>query len=147
MKRTVLNVSLAAMMILCSGAVSAADGQSSQSNEAGTAKLYRVDEGIFELREGELLDLTDRAISLHVPKNQNRELAESDQKIKVTLTSNRKREINLSVGDRVNLKGRDGYGAYTDDSFKDKAICNLDLIKVTVPKGAPVIGTFRFKCE
>jgi hypothetical protein len=61
--------------------------------------------------------------------------------------SNRKREISLSVGDRVNLKRSDGYGAYADDQFKDKSICNLDLIAVTAPKGAPIIGTFRFTCE
>ena len=35
-----------------------------------TAKLYRVDEGLFDIRLGDVLDITDNKILMAFPKNE-----------------------------------------------------------------------------
>lgn len=120
-----------------------------QKSSSPTATLYRVDEGVFELRQGEMIDLTDRKVTLHFAKKQNVELAQEQQIISVNISADYSHTWDLEVGHRFDFKnGYKNYGIAKPGGIlmKDKAKCFLDLVDVAVPKGAPMIATFRFEC-
>jgi hypothetical protein len=106
-----------------------------------TAKLYRVDEGIFDIKLGQVLDLTDRKVLMAFSttmSGNNRTEIKRNQSFWVSFNSS---SVSFSLGKRLNLKSK------FNDIFKDKDECYLDLIGIATPKGAPVIATFRFHCE
>lgn len=106
-----------------------------------TAVLYRVDEGMFDLRRGQSIDLTDRKVLLAIPLQQSPTLAET-KAINFTLNG---QSYFLKPGERLNLKNvyTEGIGKI----FADKTVCYFDLIDVAVPKGAQPVATFRFECN
>ncbi len=106
-----------------------------------TAQLYRVDEGIFDIKLGQVLDLTDRKVLMafsNTISGNTREAIKKYQSFRVLFNSS---AVSFSLGQRLNLKSK------FNDIFKDKDECYLDLIGIATPKGAPVIATFRFHCE
>ena len=109
-----------------------------------TAQLYRVDEGLFDIRLGDVLDLTDNKILMAFPVDRNsREAMVENKSIKIKINNI---SFGFTPGQRLNFKGS-GYANYIDKYFKDYSECFIDLIGVTVPKGAPAIATFRLHCE
>jgi hypothetical protein len=114
---------------------------SKQMTSSPTAVLYRVDEGMFDLRRGQSIDLTDRKILLTVKLEQSPDLAER-KRIQFSIMG-----LGWSAvpGERINLK-QTGYET-VNKIFADKTVCYLDLIDVAVPKGAQPVATFRFECD
>lgn len=115
-------------------------GAQKQPDDA--AKLQRVDEGVFDLKEGQVLDLTDRRILLAFPKMQGNEIERFTDRRSVRLSING-RTMSLSQGRRFDLK-RDRNTAKT---LSDKAECYLDLLNTTAPKGSTPFATIRFVCQ
>lgn len=115
-----------------------------QKSASTTATLYRVDDGLFDLRAGEVIDLTDRKILLSFLKNSPREQAEEYNQIRVNIAAGEQLSADqpMAVGRRFNLKAD-----YASKLLKDKNSCFLDLVSVAIPKGAPMVATFRFSCE
>ena len=102
------------------------------------AKLYRVDEGVFELHPGKSIDLTDRQVLLSfVSKLQDYLLA--DGRFRLLLNGG---SLTVAVGQRIDLKR---FGS-TRKIFEDKDECFVDVVDFVVPKGAPATATFRLSC-
>lgn len=120
-----------------------------QKSSSPMATLYRVDEGLFELRAGEIVDLTDRKVTLHVLKQQDAAAVESQQAIRVQISGIRSEDITLRIGQRLNFQDRNGPARFfgLPDIMKDKTSCFLDFTNVSLPKGAAMIATFRFECN
>jgi hypothetical protein len=102
------------------------------------AKLYRVQEGVFDLRGGKSMDLTDRRVLLTLPAIQDSHLMEQGR---FWISLNGQRSI-VTVGARVDLKRQ----PQTRKTFDDKDECYLDVIDYVAPKGAPATATFRLSC-
>ena len=100
------------------------------------AEFYRVDEGVFALRPGMSIDLTDRKILLTFGTD-TRSFARGQFKVLI----NGKTEL-LNVGERVDLKRERS----TQGAVADKAECFLDVVSFVTPKGAPATATFRLNC-
>lgn len=136
--------------IAITGPVVAETAAPKQKTASPTATLYRVDEGVFDLQQGDVIDLTDRKVTLHFVNKQDQKRAVEEQTIDVTINADYSKTWNLQVGHRFDFKnGYKNYGIARPGGIimKDKTKCYLDLIKVTVPKGAPMIATFRFECD
>lgn len=117
----------------------AANSAPKQVTSSVTATLYRIDEGMFDLRHGQSIDLTDRKVLLTFTVSQNASLLESKH---IYLAINGTSQ-EMTPGRRLNLKTTNPFTKI----FADKAECYLDLIDVAMPKGAPMVATFRFECS
>lgn len=121
----------------------AEDNSPKMMTSSPTAKLYRVDEGLFDIKLGEVLDLTDRKVLFSFPAQSDdnkREYIRKNQAIKLSINSG---PAYIEVGKRLDLKRM----GETRAIFDDKSECYMDLIGLAIPKGAPVIATFRFQCD
>ena len=131
-----------AMSIAATASATAQQQAPKQKSGTPTATLYRVDGGMFDMREGDIIDLTDRKILLKlIPMDRND--LEKSKRIKLQVTGSGSRQPALTVGDRLDLHKTDA----ASELLKDKKVCYLDLIGLTVPKAVPYIATFRFVCE
>jgi hypothetical protein len=108
------------------------------SSAEDKAKLYRVEEGVFELRGGKSIDLTDRQVLLTLMPPQDAR-ANQPGRFLISLSGQR---FMVTVGQRLDLKH---YGT-TRKVFADKDECYLDVIDFVAPKGAPATATFRINC-
>lgn len=116
----------------------------SQPCDGSKGKLFRVNEGIFELIEGKVIDLTDRKILLSMPLEQYHPAIQERKEIKIKINGNWNKTV--KVGERIDILG----GAHTygfKDSVRNLRKCLLDVIDVLDPKGAPVQATFRLDCN
>ena len=114
------------------------------ASQAQSAKMARVDEGVFELSEGKTIDLTDRKILLAVTANQNRAFVTEQNTINLMINGNWHKQAR--VGERIDILS----GAHTysfKDSLKNISKCVLDVIDIAVPKGAPIAVKFRLDCN
>lgn len=97
------------------------------------AKLYRVDDGVFEIEMGKPIDLTNRRILLWIGPHRDG---------CCDLTLNGQRFAPWQAGSRLNLKEI----PWTRQHVADRAECYLDIIEVVVPKGGKSTATFRLHC-
>ncbi|MEM7775637.1 MAG: hypothetical protein AAF732_08515 [Pseudomonadota bacterium] len=100
------------------------------------AKLYRIDDGVFALRPGMSVDLTNRQILLTFDPSP-RSAREIDFAILVS-----GRTMRVRAGTRVDFKRLRA----TEEFVKDKARCFLDVISYIKPRGAAPKATFRVSC-
>lgn len=111
-----------------------------QVTASPTATLYRVDEGMFDIRRGQSLDLTDRKVLLSFPASST-PIDATKKSIWLALLGH---EFIVSPGQRFDLKNN---SILKRETFADKTECYFDLIDVAVPKGAPPVATLRFECN
>lgn len=101
--------------------------------------LGYVTKGVFQLKVGHSIDLSDRGILLTLQHASHRD----NEVGKAVFTINGGGGGEYRVGSRVNLKQR----RETQDFVKDLRVCALDLVSVSAPQGAPPSATFRLMCE
>jgi hypothetical protein len=100
-----------------------------------TATFYRVEDGVFELREGsKAIDLTDQHLLLALRRNRTC--------LAVVLNG---REDCPKVGTRYDFKYPHG-PFQLKYIFAEKKSCFLDVVDVQEAKGAPGVVTFRLYC-
>lgn len=102
------------------------------------AGLKRVDDGVFELRQGTSVDLTKHAILLTVKADQPERTVERGQFY--VLIAGQQQQV--AAGKRIDLKRMRGI----DKELKSKDQCFLDVVSFVAPKGAPATATFRLSC-
>lgn len=108
---------------------------------AAASQHIAVTEGVFDLRVGEVTDLTDRRVLLSLPRNDNQtERLSRDNYIWIAING---KQVRLDPGARFNLKGNYTVGK----TFDDMSECYLDLLRLTVPKGGAPLAQFRFHCR
>ena len=96
-------------------------------------QLFRVDEGVFDLRIGQTIDLTNRKLLLSM---------QIYNKSCCNMTINGERVSRWQVGSRIDLKRFRG----TKEAVQDRDQCFLDVVDLVLPKGAPGVATFRLHC-
>jgi hypothetical protein len=104
------------------------------------AALQMVTKGVFTLREGQSMDLTDRGILLNlrrVPGNPG------EQPEGAAYTINGQGGGNSRLGSRLDLKKYRASEAF----LKDVRVCVLDLVSAAKPVGGSGSATFRLMCE
>lgn len=106
---------------------------SSKAQESSQAELYRVEDGVFQLRDGQTVDVTDRFLLLAFRLGKRCP--------EIVLNG---RKSCIEVGDRFNLKAHVPF--HLGKLFQDKNQCFLDVVKVDAPKGADAIAIFRLHC-
>lgn len=102
------------------------------------AGLARIDDGVFELRQGNSVDLTKHAILLTVRPDQSDRLIERG--LFYVMIAGQQQQ--LSAGKRVDLKRMRAL----ERELKSTAQCFLDVVSFVAPKGAPATATFRLSC-
>jgi hypothetical protein len=106
----------------------------SKAQESRQAELYRVEKGVFQLRDGHAIDVTDRFLLLTF---------RLDKKCpKIVLNG---RNSCIVGGERFDLKWAQA-PFFLGKLFLDKNQCFLDVVKIDAPKGADAIATFRLHC-
>jgi len=126
-------------LLLCAGLIVSAAAQETgnlKPSASGNALLMRVDDGVFQLRQGQTIDLTDRKALLTFRTDQRRDLAER-KLLNISISG---RNFSADIGKRFDLKG------VLDKTFDDKDECFLDVVDLVAPKGAPPTATFRLSC-
>jgi len=99
-------------------------------------KLMRVDEGVFDLKIGRTIDLTNRRMLLAITyRGREKECCD--------LILNGLRVSRWQVGSRIDLKEY----RTTQEFVEDKNRCFLDVVDIVDPKGAPGMATFRLFCQ
>lgn len=131
----IMSLNVLLLMLVVHGSY-AHDAESSSP----TAKLMRVDEGIFDIKLGQYFDLMDRKILMvfRESDNQKRNLER-----KIVYFRFNDVYIGFEHGARVNLKGYNAVGKY----LEDKSECYMDFLDVLLPRGASPVATMRFVCE
>jgi hypothetical protein len=102
------------------------------------AELMAVTKGVFTLKVGQSIDLTDRGILLHL----SRVNADSSDRITGVAFTINGSGGSYSVGVRRDLKTERS----TMDFVKDLRSCFLDLVSAIAPQGGPASATFRLLC-
>jgi hypothetical protein len=111
-------------------------------------KLMRVDEGVFTIKFGQTIDLTNRRILLTIKYGRpswDREslvccqLALNGQ----ILPEQEPADSTRLIGERIDLKRLESTSSYVED----KERCFVDVVDVVDRKGAPGTATFRLFCE
>ena len=105
---------------------------------AEPATLYRVEEGVFTLKENQTIDLTDRYLLLALRQNVTRKKC-------LGITINGLTQC-IELGKRYNLKAYGGPFSLSGELFSDKKRCFLDIVKINAPQGAIPSVTFRLHC-
>ncbi len=100
--------------------------------------LTRVDEGVFQLRQGKSVDLTKHTILLTLRAEQTERDTEKSQ-FYILIAGDSKR---VKVGDRVDLRRV----RRLERDLKSKDQCFLDVVDFVAPRGAPATATFRINC-
>ena len=153
MKRFVIALFTVAAFILHGGA---ADAQTDRDVriESGVSeriavpagKLMRVDEGLFTIKFGETIDLTNRRLLLTIKNGpvwgedgrKCCQIAVSGQ----IITGQWAEAPNALIGKRIDLKRLKSTSSYVED----KERCFVDVVDVVDRKGAPGTATFRLFC-
>jgi hypothetical protein len=146
-------------MFICAVCVSHAGAADAQTDrdvriESGEAKklavpagkLMRVDEGLFTIKFGQTIDLTNRKILLTLKYDSNNEcciLVINGQRMQVRGSSWAQSSARDWVGQRFNLKQINS----TKSDVIDKEACFIDIVDAVDRKGAPGTATFRLFCE
>lgn len=105
------------------------------------ALLHRVDEGVFQLKLGQSIDLTDRKVLFTFRGFfRDNEQSRKDKHIYVYINGDSK---HIHQGDRIDLKKHKKTHKY----FEGNEECFIDYVDLIAPKGAPAVGTFRLHCE
>jgi hypothetical protein len=107
----------------------------------GASQHIAVTEGVFDLRLGEVKDLTDRRVTLTFPRRDNDPQRIEERDYIVVLINGNSWSVN--PGKRTNLKNFDAVGK----TFSDMTECYLDLLRLTVPRGGTPVAQFRFHCR
>ncbi len=102
----------------------------SHAQEANQAKLYKVEDGMFQLREGKTIDVTDQFLLL----------AFRHGKKCFEIMLNGKSDC-IEVGKRVDLKWPHA-PFYFGDLFKDRNRCFLDVVEIDAAKGADATAAY-----
>ena len=102
------------------------------------AEFYRIDEGVFALRPGMSVDLTDRKILLTMRQDWQSGRQDTTH-FQYNLNGRRSR---AQAGDRIDLKSNRA----TRDAVADKGSCFVDVVAFVAPRGAPPTATFRLSC-
>jgi hypothetical protein len=110
---------------------------SAQAN--APAELMMVKKGVFTLKVGQSIDVTDRGILLHMSKIRA-EAGASPTGVSFSVNG---QGGTFSVGYRMDLKRETS----TKDFVKDMRGCFLDLVSAVAPVGAAATATFRLLCE
>lgn len=110
-----------------------------QAAAAKPALMAIVSDGIFELRQGQSVDLTKKEVLVTFTRQQVPAELEKGRIFLSIAGASR----DLTVGNRFDLKT----WSATQKAVSDKDKCFLDLIDVVAPKGAPPVATFRFSCN
>jgi len=137
----------------------ATTGTGAVANTAGTAtmtevpeaeklvvpagKLMRVDEGVFDLKIGRTIDLTNRRMLLSIRYGRDK----SSFHLTINGMTPQGNEVvgnyNWSIGSRIDLKVMES----TEEFVQDKNRCFLDIVDIVDPTGAPGTATFRLFCQ
>jgi len=112
--------------------------QSADAVLAPAAAFYRVEDGVFALRPGMSVDLTDRKILFAMRADWAYSSREPNR---FYVMLNGKREV-VRAGSRIDLKNERATAA----SVQDKESCFIDVVSFVAPKGAPPTATFRVSC-
>lgn len=129
------------LLMALTSTASAQDAAPKQKSATPTAILYRVDGGMFDLKAGEVIDLTDRQILLTAPTQERQTDGVNQECFSLVIQSLGLRSC-YARGSRIDLKYGDRQGL-----LKDKAQCYLEMIGIAHPKGAPGVATLRFVCR
>lgn len=113
-------------------------GQAQATLPAPGAGLTRVDDGVFELRQGNSVDLTKHAILLTMRADQQPRALEKGQF--AILIAGQQQVV--SVGRRIDLKRQRSI----ERDLQSRDQCFLDVVSFIAPKGAPATATFRLSC-
>ncbi|MGE0698530.1 MAG: hypothetical protein AB7O57_05490 [Hyphomicrobiaceae bacterium] len=128
---------IGALVALLSGALAGA-AHAQATRPAPGAGLARIDDGVFELRQGSSVDLTRHAILLTVKAEQSPRSIERGQ-FSVLVAG---QQVVTEPGRRIDLKRQRGL----DRQLKELDHCILDVVGFVAPKGAPATATFRLSC-
>ncbi|HMN72939.1 MAG TPA: hypothetical protein PKA55_13830 [Rhodoblastus sp.] len=98
-------------------------------------------DGVFELKVGQSVDLTDRKVLLTFPVHADN-TSELFARKKALISINGAFQ-QVSQGNRLNLKETSA----TRATFTDMKSCFLDFLDVVDVRGAKPVATFRFQCR
>ena len=129
---------LTAALVVMAGLASAGTALAQATLPGPGAGLTRVDDGVFELRQGSSVDLTKHAILLTVKAEQADRNLERGQ-FSVLIAGQQQL---VEAGRRIDLKRQRGL----DKDLKSKSQCFVDVVSFVAPKGAPATATFRLSC-
>lgn len=104
------------------------------AESSNKATLYRVEEGTFELNEGQTIDLTDKRVLLAFRRGR--------RCLEIVINGN---EDCMQVGKRYDLKWKHA-PFHLGKLFRDRRECFLDIIGLSNPKGAKAVASFRLYC-
>ncbi len=103
-------------------------------------KFYQVKEGVFQIKERQAVDLTDRHL-LFTFRRSGRECRQ-EQCIVCVLNG---RSSACDIGKRFDLKWGNA-PFFLKGTFADRRECVLDVVNFKKPKGAPATAVFRLRC-
>lgn len=114
---------------------SASFAQTADPSPTPPAELFRVEAGVFALRLGQSIDITDKYLLLALTTGQRDCLA-------VSIGG---RKACIEVGERIDLTEPHGT-LRLGDLFADRQQCFLDVVNIDAAKGMETIVTFRLHC-
>jgi hypothetical protein len=143
---------LAVLIFHSSGAAAQGDrdvrieSRESERIAVPAGKLMRVDEGVFTVKFGQTIDLTNRRLLLTIKDGpvwgedgpKCCQIAVSGQ----IITGQWAEDPNTLIGKRIDLKRLKSTSSYV----QDKERCFVDVVDVVDRKGAPGTATFRLFC-
>lgn len=103
-------------------------------------KFYQVKEGVFQIRERQAIDLTDKHLIFTFQRTGRTCRMESC--IECVLNG---KNAKCEVGTRFDLKWLHA-PFFLDNTFSDRRECNLDVVSFSKPKGSPATAVFRLRC-
>jgi hypothetical protein len=104
------------------------------AQEVNQAELYRVEDGVFKLKEGKTIDITDKFLLLAFRRGK--------KCFEITLNGG---HDCIDIGKRIDLKIP--YVPFSlGNIFEDRKQCFLDVVGIDAPKGANAEATFRLHC-
>lgn len=105
------------------------------------AEFFRVEQGVFELKQGQSIDLTDRKVLFTFRDFYGMgERFRKEKNISVYVSG---KSYGIRPGDRIDFKDQRHLSKY----FEGNEQCFLDYVSLIAPKGASAVGTFRLHCE
>lgn len=136
--RPITRAALLSVMTLLAFAAAPGAAMAQATRPSPGEGLDRVDDGVFQLRQGKSVDLTKHAILLTLRAEQAERDTEKSQ-FYIMIAGDSKR---VKVGDRVDLRRV----RRLERDLKTKDQCFLDVVDFVAPRGAPATATFRINC-
>jgi len=141
----------AVLCVLCFGPVEGHAGPTKEAaklhpvenailHKVKDALLHRVEGGVFQLKVGSSMDLTENKVLLTFRSLYGFERRPEEKKILITLNGDS--EL-VMPGHRVNLLKH----KQSAKSLEGYSTCFLDYVSLITPKGVPATATFRLHCE